>query len=112
MRHPLRLREAADSRRSREQGDSRQKQGPVPEEITKSPAEEKEASEGDQVGVDDPRERLFRETEIRTNRRERDADDRHVKDDHQVAEAKDEERDPASVAHSCTDSPRVVHVCK
>jgi hypothetical protein len=52
--------------------------------------EEKEASKGDQVGVHDPRERLFREDEMSTNRRKRDADDRQVEDDHQIAETEDE----------------------
>jgi hypothetical protein len=69
----------------------------MPEEIAEPPAEEKEASKGDQVGVHDPGERLLRETEIGSDRRERDTDDRHVQDDHQVAQAEDEECEPAPV---------------
>jgi hypothetical protein len=48
----------------------------------------------DQVGVDDPRERLLREAEVFTDRGERNPDDGHVEDDHQVAEAEHEECEP------------------
>jgi hypothetical protein len=91
----LRVREPAYRRRSREESDPGQKEGPMPEQVTQPPPEQKEAAECDQVRVDDPGERLFRETEIRADRGQRDADDRHVEDDHQVAKAEDEECEPA-----------------
>ena len=71
-----------------------QEQAPVPEEVAEAAAEEQEAAEGDQVGVHDPRERLLGEAEVLADRRQRDADDRDVEHDHQVAEAEDEKCEP------------------
>jgi hypothetical protein len=68
-------------------------------EIAEPSAEQEEAAEGDQVRVHHPGERLLREREVRADRRERDAHDRHVEDDHQIAETEDEEREPASVVY-------------
>jgi len=52
------------------------------EEVTQAAAEEKEATKGQQVHVDDPSERRIGEAEVLLDRRERDADDRDVEDDH------------------------------
>ena len=93
--HLLRVREAARRRCKREERDPEQEQPTVPEEIAEAATEQKEAAEGDQVRVHDPREGLLGEAEVLANRRQRDADDRHVEDDHQVAEAENQEGEPA-----------------
>ena len=93
--HALRGREAADERGRREERDPRQEQAAVAEEVAEPPAQQQEAAERQQVGVHDPRERRLGEPEILADRGKRDADDRHVEDDHQVAQAQDEERQPA-----------------
>ena len=93
--HLLRGGEAARRRREREERDAEQEEPPVPEQVAEPSAEQQEAAEGDQVRVHDPRERLLGEAEILADRRQRDADDRHVEDDHQVAEAEDQEGQPA-----------------
>ena len=66
-----------------------QEQAPVPEEVAEPAAEQQEAAEREQVGVDDPGERGLGEPEVLSDRRQRDAHDRHVEDDHQVAQAED-----------------------
>ena len=72
----------------------------MPEEVAEPAAEQEEASEGQQVGVDDPRERGLGEAEVLADRGEGDADDGHVEDDHQIAEAEHEEGQPArAVVH-------------
>ena len=72
------------------------------EEVAQPAAEQEEAAEGEQVGVDDPGERRLGEAEILADRRQGDAHDRHVEDDHQVAEAEDDERQPAGPGiHPC-----------
>ena len=65
------------------------------EQVAEPSAEQQEAAEGEQVGVHDPRERLLREAEVVTDRRERDVHYRPVEDDHQVAEAEHDECEPA-----------------
>ncbi len=67
----------------------------MPDDVTEAPSQEQEAAEGQQVGVHDPRERLLREAEVLPDRRERHADDGHVEHDHQVAQAEDDQREPA-----------------
>jgi hypothetical protein len=93
--HALRGREAAHERGRREERDPGQEQAPVPEQVAEPPTEEQEPAEGEQVGVHDPGERLLREAEVLADRRQRNADDRHVEHDHQVAEAEHDEREPA-----------------
>ena len=65
------------------------------EEVSQPASEEEKAAEGDQVGVHDPGERGLGEPEVGSNRRQGNVHDRHVEDDHQVAEAEDEQRQPA-----------------
>ena len=69
----------------------------MPKQVAEPAPEEKKAPECDEVGVHDPGKRLFREPEIGPDRREGDADDGHVEDDHQVTQAEDEEREPPPV---------------
>ncbi len=91
----LRAGKPAGDRGEREQGDADQEQAPMPVEITEPPAEQQEAAEGEQVGVDDPRKRRLGEPEVGPDRRQRDVHDRRVEHDHQGAGAEDEECEPA-----------------
>ena len=61
------------SEASGEQRDADQEQPPVPEEVAQPAAEQQEAAEGEQVGVDDPGERRLGEAEVLPDRRQRDA---------------------------------------
>ena len=94
----LRGRETAGERRDREEPDSDQEHATLPEQVAQPSAEQQEAAEREQVGVDHPGERSLREAEIVPNSRERDVHDRAVEHDHQVAEAEDVERKPATAA--------------
>ena len=91
----LRAREAARERRGGEERDPGEEQPPVAEQVAEPAAEQQEAAERQQVGVHDPGERRLREAEVLADRRQRDADDRHVEHDHQVAEADDQKCEPA-----------------
>ena len=98
-------------RGGREERDPEQEQAPVAEEVAQPAAEQQEAAEREQVRVDDPRERRLGEAEILADRRQRDVDDRDVEHDHQVAQAEDEQREPARAAvhgHRSSASFRVV----
>ncbi len=95
---PLRRREPARERRGGEERDPDDEELAVPVEVAEPPAEEQEAPEREQVGVDDPRERALGESEVLADRRQRDVHDRRVEDDHQVSRAEDEEGKPARAA--------------
>ena len=98
--HLLRRRQAAQGRGDGEEPDPDQEQPPVAEQVAEPPAEQEEAAERDEVRVHDPRERLVGEAEVLADRRQRHADDRHVEDDHEVAEAEHEQCEPAfAVVH-------------
>ena len=66
----------------------------APEEIAEAAGEQQQAPEGDQVAVDDPGQARLAEVQVRLDGGEGDVDDRRVEDDHQLAQADDEERDP------------------
>ena len=85
-------------RGQREERDADQEQPPVAEEVAEPAAEQQEAAEGEQVGVHDPGERGLGEAEVLPDRRQRDVHDRRVEDDHQVAQAEDDQREPAGAA--------------
>ncbi len=111
--HLLRRRESACSRSKREQGDAEQEQPSVAEDVAQPAAEQQEPTEGDQVRIDDPRERLLGEPEILLNRRQRNADDRHIEDDHQVAEAENQQGQPACAGahrHRCSPFVSISHL--
>ena len=91
----LRGGEPACERGDREERDTREEHLPMPVEVAKASCQKQEASECQQVGVDDPRERGLREAEILTNRRQRDVHDRRVEHDHQISETENDECDPA-----------------
>src|SRR5205823_376400 len=91
---------AADERRGGEERDPLQEEPPVAEVIAEPPAEQQEAAVGEHVGVHDPDERGLREAQAFPDRRQGDVHDRRVEHDHQLAGAKDVEREPAgSLAH-------------
>ncbi len=93
--HLLRGRQTADRRGDGEERDAGEEQAPMPEEVAEPAAEEQEPAERDQVRIDDPRQPFVREPEVLLDRRQSDADDGHVEHDHQVAQAEDEECEPA-----------------
>ena len=92
---PLRVGEAAADGREGEQRDPGEEHPPVPDDVAEAAAQEQESAERQQVGVHDPCERLLREAEVLPDRRERHPHDGHVEHDHQVAQAEDDQREPA-----------------
>ena len=78
------LREAAGQRGRGEEDQAGDEQAPTSEKIGQPTAEEQEAAEHEHVRVDDPREVVLREVEVRADRRERDVDDRGVEDDDEL----------------------------
>ena len=75
----------------------------APEEIAKPAGQQQQATEGDQVGVDDPGQAGLREAQVRLDRGQRYVDDRHVDDDQEEPGAEDDQREPASVFHAHLD---------
>jgi hypothetical protein len=67
----------------------------MPEEIAQPTPEQQEAPEREQIGIHDPGERLLGKGEVLADRRQSNADDRHVENDHQVAQAQHDQREPA-----------------
>ena len=67
----------------------------VAQQVAEPAAQQQEAAEGQQVGVDDPGQRRLAEAEVVADRRQRDVHDALVEHDHQVAEAQHVERQPA-----------------
>ncbi len=94
-------REAPDERGDGEAGDAENEEPAMPEEVAKPPAEQQEAAERQQVGVDDPGERRLAEAEVGPDRRQRDIHDDRVEDDHQVRGAEQEERSQRRRSASC-----------
>jgi hypothetical protein len=92
--HLLRGRHAAHRRGQREEDEPGEEETPVPEQVAQPATQEQEAAESEQVGVDDPGQGGLGEAEILPDRRQGNAHDRHVEDDHQVAQAQHEEREP------------------
>ena len=66
-----------------------------PKRSPSRPPSRRKPAEGQQVGVHDPGERGLGEAEVLADRRQRHSDDRHVEDDHQVAQAQHDECQPA-----------------
>ena len=91
----LALGEPAERRGCDEDRQADHEDAPPADEIAQPAREEEEAAEGDQVGVDHPREARLAEPEVALDRRQGDVDDRLVEDDHQEADAEHDERDPA-----------------
>jgi len=57
------------------------------DQVAEAPGQHQQASEGDQVGVDDPGELRLREVQVGLYRRQRHVHDRRVEDDHEEARA-------------------------
>jgi hypothetical protein len=71
---------------------------PAPaDQVAKPAAEQEEAPEGDEIGVEHPGQRGLAEVQVTLDRRQRDGDDRAVHDAHQLTEADDGESDPAGI---------------
>jgi hypothetical protein len=87
-------REAAHQAGEREQGETGEEDPPSAVEIGRPAAEQQEAREGQRVGVDHPLQAGRAEAEVGAHRGQRHRDDRHVEDDHELAEAGDREDRP------------------
>ena len=94
----LRIGQAAGQRGQGEEGHTQQEQAAMAEEIAQPSAQQQKAAEGQQIGVHDPDQRGLGEAEIGPDRRQGDVHDRGIQHDHEVAEAKDDEGQPARPA--------------
>ena len=65
------------------------------EQVGQPAAEQQQAAEGDDVGVEDPATAVGGEAEVGLDLGQRDADDRGVHDDHELGERDERERRPA-----------------
>jgi hypothetical protein len=81
--HRLVLRDGAGQRGGGEDGQAGQEHAPLAEQITEPAGKQEQAAEGDQIGVDHPREAALGEAQVALDRRERDVHDRRVEHDHQ-----------------------------
>jgi hypothetical protein len=103
---------AAQDRGGREHRHPEQEHTLAAEEVPESPGEEQEASERDEEGVDDPGEVALGEMELALDLGQGDVHDRRVEHDHELREADDDERQPATAvrgggcrreSHRCPD---------
>ena len=92
---PLRRGQPAGDRGDGEERDPDEEHPAVAEQIAEPAAEEEKAAEGEEIGVHDPGQRGLGEAQIRPDRRQRHVHDRGVQDDHQIAEAENDQREPA-----------------
>ena len=92
----LRLRggEAVGQRGDREEGDAGEEQRAAPEQVGGAPAEQQEAAEEQRVGVDHPGQRAVGEAEVVLDGGQGHVHDRRVEDDHELAEADDDQGQP------------------
>src|SRR5262249_964431 len=81
-------------RGEREDHQAEHEHAAAPEEISRPPAEQEQAGEGEGVGADHPLEPLRRESELVLDRGQRDRDDRRVEDDHEECAAEKCQRPP------------------
>ena len=86
--------EAAERRGDGEEGDAGEEDALAAEQVAEPAGHQQEAPVGDEVGADDPREVGLREAQVALDDGERDVDDRHVDDHHQLTEADDDQRHP------------------
>ena len=98
--HLLALGQPADQRGGGEDDEADHHDQLAPGEVAEATGEQQQATEGDQVRVDDPREAGLREMQVGLDRGQCDIHDGRVEDDHQHPRAQHVERDPAvSVGH-------------
>ena len=88
--------EAAQERGGGERDEAGQEHALAAGEIAEPPREQQQAPEGDQERVDDPGEVRLAEVEVALDRGQRDVHDRDVEHDHQLRQADDDERRPAT----------------
>ena len=93
--HLLALGQPARERRDGEDGEAGEEQAAAAEQVAETTGEQQQAAEGDQVGVDDPREARLGEAEVALDRGQRHVHDRRVEDDHEHSGAQHDERGPA-----------------
>src|SRR5207245_11614751 len=84
----------AQNRRSREQDHPGQEDLLAADEVAGPAGQEQQAAIGDQVRVDNPGELCRGEAQVALDRGQRDVHDRRVKDDHELAEADDDQSEP------------------
>ena len=95
--------QAAQQRGQREHREADEEHPAAGDEVAQPTGEQQQATEGDQVGVDHPGEVGLREVQVALDGGERHVHDRRIDDHHQLAEADDEERDPAALRRcKCT----------
>src|SRR5258705_7750529 len=73
-------REPARERGQREEDEAEEQDAAATEQVGETAAEQEEATEGEDVGVDDPGQARLGEVERRADRRQRHVDDRRVED--------------------------------
>ena len=83
MRNGLRRGQAAGQRGRGEEREAADEEPAVAEQVAEPAAQQQEAAEGQQVGVDDPGQRGLGEAEVLADRGQRHVHDRRVEDDHQ-----------------------------
>jgi hypothetical protein len=78
----------------REEGEAGEEDPLATDQVAKPSGHQEEAPVGDEVGADHPCEVGLREAQIALDDGQRDVDDRHVDDHHQLPEAYDDQRHP------------------
>ena len=89
--------EPARQRGEREEDEAEEQDAPAAEQVGETAAEKEEATEGEDVGVDDPGQARLAEVERRADRRQRHVDDRRIEDDHELCDAEQDQGDPSLV---------------
>ncbi len=92
----LARRDAAQERGGGERDEAREEHALAAGEIADPPRQQEQAPESDEERVDDPREVRLAEMEVALNRGQRDVHDCDVEHDHQLRQAHDHERRPAT----------------
>ena len=92
----LARRDAAQERGGGERDEAGEEHPLAAGEIAEPAREQQQAPEGDEEGVDDPGEVRLAEVEVALNRGQRDVHDRDVEHDHQLRQADDHQRRPAT----------------
>jgi hypothetical protein len=76
--------QAGGQRRQREQGDAGEEDAAPAQDVARPAAEQEQAAEREGVGVEHPRQAGGREVKAPLDARQRDVDDGHVEDHHQL----------------------------
>ncbi len=81
---PRRRCQPAEERADRKDGDAEEEDAAATEEVARPGPEKQESAEGEDVGVEHPRQRVRRESEVLLDVGKGDVDDRGVEHDHQL----------------------------